>query len=716
MQNIRQFLIFIPLITFLVYVSVLLNIPVFRELIVFVYLSFIPGLAILSLFRLEENSFLDSVVISMGLSITFVMFIGFIINELYLFLAASQPLSSFPIIVATSVFSLGVFSFEYRRASSSNRKWSSALNVKSVIPPTMLSLPPVLSIVGAFFVNVPIMLLSYAVVAALCIMCIASKRLFPPKSYPLLVLSVSIALLCQLLLMSRYIVGFDANLEFYVFRMTQINGHWGLLNPIINPLVTQTFNSMLSITVLPTIYTNLMNTQGEIVFKTLYPFIFCMVPLIMYRIFEKRAGEVTGLLSALFFVFSIDAFYGAEALSLNRQIVGEFFLVLSIFVLLNKAIPVNKRRLLLVIFGASIAASHYVLAFMYVAILALIFFFSRIRPRLDQTLNASTMLLVFAADLGWYSFTAGAPLVSLSNTIRGIFAELVRGAGVQSGAAIAASSLPTVFKASTWINLTVSTIVNVFLLIGVIAITLRPRKPGFSLDLRVLSVFSATIWIVSLVAPGIASFLNFSRFFALSLLFLSPCFVFGGETIQVAFRSVLVKIKQSTNRQPLPRNTRITFLVIAIFLSASFLSQSGFINRVTGGDIHSHAIDFDRMKASNDSQIEVSFYSTFIPECDVFSAVWMLENGINSSTIYSDYESGYHVLTSYGLIPRAQIVSFTNSTTLEQGRFVYLGELNTVHGIINTYAEPLNSSEILTALNQCDLIYSNGGSEIRSVR
>ena len=65
----------------------------------------------------------------------------------------------------------------------------------------------------------------------------------------------------------------------------------------------------------------------------------------------KLADDAVGLLSVLFFVFTSEAFYGTESLDLNRQIVGEFFLILSVFLLISKTIPVTKRRWLLMIFG-----------------------------------------------------------------------------------------------------------------------------------------------------------------------------------------------------------------------------------------------------------------------------------------------------------------------------------------------------------------------------
>jgi uncharacterized membrane protein len=153
-------------------------------------------------------------------------------------------------------------------------------------------------------------------------------------------------------------------------------------------------------------------------------------------------------------------------------------------------------------------------------------------------------------------------------------------------------------------------------------------------------------------------------------------------------------------------------LLIAILLSAYFLSQSGFINLVTGGAVHSYSIDFNRMKTSNDLNVQIGFHTVYIPEEDVFSALWLSKYQSAPSTIYADVQSRYVVLTCYGMIPREQIRLLTNATMPEQGAYIYLGQLNVVDGLITTNAQPYNSSEISSMLLNEDAIYSNGNSEI----
>lgn len=498
----RKVMMAIPIMTLFADIAILLNIPILREIIVFIFLSFIPGFAVLRLFKLKEISLLDTILFSVALSIAFVMLIGFLVNELYLYLGLSQPLLTTPLTVAISAFTLTVFLIEYRRDSSETVKPETSFDgeLKNVLPLSIiLFLIPILSVLGVLYLNVYVILISDAIIAVLCIMSAVSRKLVPENLFPFLIFSSSVALISQVLLTSKYVVGQDANLEYYVFRLTQINGHWSFLNANVNSLAALTYGAMLSITVLPTVYSALMGVQGDIVFKILYPFIFCLVPLTMYRISEKQFGKLIGLLSALFFVFTVTAFYG-EPLGLDRQIVGELFFVLSVFLLISKTIPVTKRNWLLIIFGAALVVSHYTLAYVYLGIVAIVFLISKVKPRLDDALNTVTVLLLFVVAFTWYAIGPNSPLTSLVNTIKLAFAELTNPAPAGGTASTSVLATPQVFTIATWINLLLSVIAYLFLIIGFLAMALRPKKTGISSRYIVMTIVAAIILVVALIA------------------------------------------------------------------------------------------------------------------------------------------------------------------------------------------------------------------------
>ena len=158
-----------------------------------------------------------------------------------------------------------------------------------------------------------------------------------------------------------------------------------------------------------------------------------------------------------------------------------------------------------------------------------------------------------------------------------------------------------------------------------------------------------------------------------------------------------------------------------MILGAYFLSQVGFINRVSNGPIHSYVMDFDRLKTSKNTEVKISlFYPTYIPEQDVSSAVWLSRNRIATTKVYADLLSKTRVLFSYGLVPDKLAISITNKIITEQDGIIYLSTSNIVDGVIaiedvmSAEAELVAISEIAPIFDKNNLIYSNGASEIWS--
>jgi uncharacterized membrane protein len=716
----------IPIMTFLTYIAILLNIPVFREIITFIYLSFIPGFALLKLLRLRETTFLDTFLFSVGLSLAFLMLMGLLVNEFCVILGFSQPLSTIPLTISISASTLIVFFIENRFDLSETSRLGISIGSKPKNVFTLfiiVVLLPVITALGVIYLNAIILLFSCVIISVLCIMGIGFRRLVPENFFPFLILSISISLICLVQLTSNHIVGWDSQLEYFVFRLTQINGHWGFLNADFISLVTLNYNAALSVTLLPAIYSVMMNTKGEIVFKILYPFLWSLIPLALYRIFEKQFGKLIGFLSSLFFVFTYSAYYGPAPLSLDRQIVGALFLLLSIFLLINTGIPTMKRRLLIVVFGVALAVSHYVLSYLFLALVALIFIVSKIKPKTDYTINFTTVLLLFLLSFAWFSFGSNSLLTTLGQTLLFPLVETFTGKiSTMAGAATDVYSIPQVFTATTWINLALLGLVNIFLLIGILRTILKPSRTGLSFQFRVMSIAAAIILAVAVVLPRFATIIDFTRFYAITLLFLSPCFVFGGQTIIAAARNLCAKIKRPLILQGgfKSKNADRALLLIAILAIAYFLSQVGFVNRVTGGSIHSFTIDFDRLKTSDEGQVKMNLYGAYIPEQNVFSAEWLLSHKVATAKVYADDISGGHEIVSYGLIPDKLVLPLTNVTIPEPFTFIYLGSLNVVNGVIafdiGSFSNmgSFNTSEISYLLNESDIVYSNGASEIWS--
>jgi uncharacterized membrane protein len=709
----------ISIVHLLLYIAIGLNIFVFRQITVFVYLSFIPGFVLLKILRLKETSVVDTVLFSVGLSIAFLMLVGLLINELYLAVGISRPLSTIPLTMVLSSLTLILFFVGYRQDLSENLSSikNNFTDLKPIITTSViLVLPVLLGVIGALYINQPVLLLMIIVVAALYVLTVFSTKLIPSKLYPLVIFAVSMALTFQLLLTSRYTIGYDAQVEYYVFRLTSINGYWHFLPVSINSMAEVTFNSMLSVTILPTIYSALMNINGEIVFKFFYSFVFSLVPVTLYRIYERQIGKSASLLSTFFFISGTLVFYGVEPLSLNRQIVAEFFLVLSILVLLGKKISVEKRRLLLIVFGTAMTVSHYSIMFIYLALVFSIYVILKIKGKPDEVLNSAIVFFLFTVAFSWYSI-AVSPLTTLSYFFQTVFSRFFTGLFIPAtrGSVVSAFN-PTVDFVSMAI-FALFWVAHFFILVGILILFFKPAKTKLDPKHRTVAVLSAVILFLCVVVPNVGPAFNFERFYAIILLFLAPCFVLGGETLVGVSENVLRR-EHALRGRSLPKSySKMTTAVLCAVLIGYFLSQSGFISCIAGASPLSSSINYIVMRTSTGLNLanNITFYRYFVSEQDVFGAVWLSNNRGESSLIYADARTTDGVLTSYGLVPRPQMSLLTSTTTLEQGDFIYLGQQNVLNGVILTSTAYFNASEISPLLNEANLVYSNGNSEIRYV-
>lgn len=212
---------------------ILSNIIFLRQIIAFVFLSFVPGYSFMRILKLKDLSFFDKVIFSLALSLASLMFVGLLVNEFYVGFGFSQPLSVMPLSIAITVFILALFCVSLRHNSLENLDFGIALSPKEkrALPLyVVLCILPIISAIGVLYGTVDLILISYLLIIFVCVLSFVLRNSMPENMLSFVILAVSIALACQLPLISKYIVGYDANLEYYVFRNTQINGYWGSLN------------------------------------------------------------------------------------------------------------------------------------------------------------------------------------------------------------------------------------------------------------------------------------------------------------------------------------------------------------------------------------------------------------------------------------------------------------------------------------------------------
>lgn len=717
-------LLLILLFHLLLFIAVILDIPFVLPSVVFVYLLFVPGLVLLKLLKLNEIMIVKKVLFTVALSLAFLMFFGLLVNELFFAMGISMPLTPIPLLISLGFSTLVLSFFAYRHDLSVNLKLANfSSNPLGVLSKSIIVIIPfIFGILGSLYADVYIELLMVASIALLYGLIVFSGAFTSIRSMSLVLFVISLTLLLQVLLTSRYIMGWDANTEFYVFKLTADSGHWSLLSIATNSITASNYNSMLSITILPSIFYSLMHVSGEVVFKSIYPFVFSLVPVALFVIYLKQFGKTASILSVLFFVSGSLVFYGFEPLSLNRQIVGMLFLVLSILVILDSTMPFGKRRLLFIVFGAALIISHYSLALIYLFLVLFLYLRSRIKKFDGNILDFRLVSLLFILTFVWYSFTVSIAF-SIAQALKGIIAGFISDFGnitsrvgpYLSGSHPALSSGVIFAGYTNWSFLILPNVLVVIGMIGLITgFFVKSTKWFIDPKYRDICLLSCFILLLCIVVPNFATNFNITRFYAITMLFLSPCIVMGGELIADAVKALWTRVASrnfvvNTKRVNVKRITKI-FLYIVIL--GYFFSQSGFVNIVSGAVPLSYSLDYTRANSSQDQAVQIDFSFAYIPQQNVLSANWLLSHKSESVSVFADYVSETNVLVSYGLIPSKLLFYLTNTTVPQPGSFIYLGSLNIKDGVITTPTGFFNTSELSPILDNNNLIYSNGNSAI----
>ncbi|MEG3056685.1 MAG: hypothetical protein RQM90_11860 [Methanoculleus sp.] len=222
------------------------HIPIAREALAFLYVTFLPGVLVLKALRLHGLGTIETVLYSVGLSLAVLMFTGLAANIIYPLLGYMRPFSLealFPLLIAV-VQALLVL------ALTRDREYSDPDPPVSIIPPApavpLLALLPFLAIIGAYVRNEHHMvtyLFLLLVLIAVIGLAIGFDRFIPPSCYPLAVYTIALSLLYHTSLISGYVWGYDIHHELHLVNGVLGSGLWDASIPY-------NTNAMLSVVVL----------------------------------------------------------------------------------------------------------------------------------------------------------------------------------------------------------------------------------------------------------------------------------------------------------------------------------------------------------------------------------------------------------------------------------------------------------------------------------
>jgi len=675
------------------------DIPVLRQIAGFIFLAFIPGVLILRIFRIHGINAIEGLVYSTGLSIAFVLLSGALINLILPVVGIQRPLSLLPVTIAIGSLVVILMIFAWVRDKSFTPP-ATTLPVPKIplVPVLSLILLVALTVLGVTLIDCfqsNILLLICLIGIAAVIGLAAFGKFITPALYPLTIFTIGLCLLYQTTLMSPYPIGSDIYTEYHFYRLAADAGFW-------NASIPNIVNSCLSITILAPVYSLFMGVDGNWLFKAVYPFIFALVPLILFEAFSRQIGPKRALLSVFFFI-SVPTF-SMEMIALCRQQIAELFLALIILLLVERKLQHWQKITALIIFAVSMVVSHYALGligFAYIAFLLLSMLIIRNRPcrrlwgcitgQTDGDINATAheagstgvkaliilLAVFFIAGASWYGFIASGLNAATFNSI---WTEQTQIISTQIGRLVEGIHPQTPAQAPAFIQFNnrdglirtavgldfpdasppgkgfriLQYITQLLLIIGFLKTILRPGKSGFKVEFMSLSVAGIFLILACLIMPRFADYLNVTRLYHIALMTLAPFCILGGEAVWRGAVDAWQRIKRAiagnrasgfvsrpgtTGYDDRPGGLRFVALVVLI---PYFLFTSGCIYEITGQSM-TEKVDLPYSIALSSYRLDLAgvLYAK-----DGAAAQWVSQRSDNLTGVYAD-RHGANLLRFY---------------------------------------------------------------------
>jgi len=338
------------------------------KVLLFICIALLPGVAALRLLRITPRTISACLVYSFGLSILALMLSGLAAYQLLPLLGIDRPLEFLGAIVAWNVVT-GILIAASIRCNSQPiivEPWSPKAWPKLAWLLTAFSvLLPCIAVFGAFRLNnggdAILAEASLCFAAALIACCIIFRRRLPDGLLIWLVFVIGLTVLLMTSLRGWDIVGHDIEREFRVYTLAHMNGRWDI------GLDRDSYNACLSITILPQMFTQILDISGLVAFKVVLQIIFAVCPVVVFVLLRQYSTRLGALFGSLLFI-CYPTFINDSAM-LTRQGVAYLFFALALLIISNKS-QGYRHKILFLLCALGAILSHYSTAYMFVALFA----------------------------------------------------------------------------------------------------------------------------------------------------------------------------------------------------------------------------------------------------------------------------------------------------------------------------------------------------------
>ncbi|MEY9856027.1 hypothetical protein ABH935_001631 [Catenulispora sp. GAS73] len=223
----------------------------------------------------------------------------------------------------------------------------------------------VLAVAGATRLNnglgPAVSMLAYTALAGLLALLLIRHERYAVEMLELGVFLGAGALLLLTSLRGWLITGHDIQVEYDVYRLSLASGHWAISD------YRTPYNACLSITLLPLALTKLTAISAAGVWKIVFPVMFAVAPVALFRSVHNLASRQVALLSsALFLTFPT---FFTDMPYMARQEIAFVVLGAAVVVMTDRLGDIRLRRYALIPLLTGIVLAHYSTAYVLVMVL-----------------------------------------------------------------------------------------------------------------------------------------------------------------------------------------------------------------------------------------------------------------------------------------------------------------------------------------------------------
>jgi len=533
---------------------------------------------------------------------------------------------------------------------------------------TLATLAVVLSVLSSRLEMYQLGMASIAVMCSLVVLTLTKKA--GTKVFPIIIYSIGLSLLFQISLLSDQLLGMDIHLEHF-FAYKVLTEGWDTQFP-------HPGNSSIMSNVWVPYLSRITGVSIVWILKTLPHILFPIVPVILFKLFQRWVSEYKAFLAAIFFVIMPSFFM--ELVSIPKEEIAEIFFAGMLFLLLASNLRTRYKLPSLITVSVLAMLTHYSIGAIIGIFLLIGIVVKLILKVKDPTPNCvyGILIVVLLVTGGlYYSRTSsGTPLRYMTAVIpTGIpgtsswedrpvidigpidIGPVTHEERVEPAYIIEESSLRyiehhevlvreamgTMFLKSSSVSKVfwgLQFFMQVMIVLGFIKLWRNKKK-----DFFIIGTPAALILILCLALPGISAILNATRFFHIALFALAPCAVEGMYWVtkkpKIVANCVLVGYFFFTSG----------FVFEALKLKSTYEPAIPFSVNLTN-----HRIDLGGSLTNNDAKVRD----------------WLVEQ--NWKVVYSDLPGNQLLSDKIGLTRPIKILGMESPDKVEKNSYVFIRE------------------------------------------